>query len=155
MASEQTVTIHPVEPKDTENWLAMRTALWPDTDEARHREEMATMRSDASRYAVFVGEGPDGGLIGFSEVSLREWAEGCLSSPVGYLEGWFVAPQARGRGIGRKLLQAAEEWARSRGCTEMASDTDLGNTASEQAHVRSGFQIAARVIAFRKDLRKS
>jgi aminoglycoside 6'-N-acetyltransferase I len=145
--------IRHVKPEEAEKWLSMRTALWPETDEEQHRKEMAMMLSDAGRYAVFVCEDPQGLLIGFVEVSLREWAEGCLSSPVGYLEGWFVASHARGIGIGKKLLAASENWARLRGCTEMASDTDLGNTASEAAHLKLGFQVAARVIAFRKDLR--
>jgi aminoglycoside 6'-N-acetyltransferase I len=75
-----------------------------------------------------------------------------VSSPVGYLEGWYVRPEFRGRGVGRQLVEAAEDWARARGCTEMGSDTDLGNTQSEAAHRRLGFEIAARVTAFRKHL---
>ncbi len=67
----------------------MRTALWPETSEAQHRKEMEFMVSVADRYAVFVCE-DRGTLIGLAEVSLREWAEGCGSSPVGYLEGWYV-----------------------------------------------------------------
>lgn len=112
------------------------------------------MLSDADRYAVLVCEDPDGTFKGFAELSLREWAEGCRSSPVAYLEGWFVAAEARGQGIGRTLLEAAEDWARARGCTEIGSDTDLGNEASEAAHLKLGFEIAARLIAFRKDLRE-
>ena len=113
------------------------------------------MLSDTGRYAVFVGENPQGSLVGLAEASLREWAEGCSSSPVGYLEGWYVAEHARREGVGRKLVAACEKWARSLGCTEMASDTDLGNTSSEAAHLRLGFHVAARVVAFRKDLTAS
>ena len=43
-------------------------------------------------------------------------------------------------------------WARSRGCTEMASDTELTNRVSEAAHLRLGYRIAAKVMAFRKRL---
>ena len=143
--------VRAVRPEEAEAWLAMRLELWPETDEARHRREMAMMTSDAGRYAVLVCEGPSG-LVGFAEVSLREWAEGCLSSPVGYLEGWFVVSGERGKGVGRALLDAAEAWARSRGCSEMASDTELGNSGSEAAHLKLGFEIAARVVAFRKAL---
>ena len=83
---------------------------------------------------------------------LRAWAEGCESSPVGYLEGWYVAEHARLHGIGGRLVAAAEDWARSRGCIEMASDTELANRVSEAAHLRLGYQVAARVTAFRKRL---
>jgi len=144
--------IRHVNPEETEAWLGMRTALWPETKEQQHRKEMAMMLSDRFRLAVFVCEDRDGSLVGFAEASLREWAEGCSSSPVGYLEGWYVDPHARRRGVGSALLKAAEEWARARGCTEMASDTELGNEASEVAHRALGYQVASRVVAFRKRL---
>lgn len=145
-------TIRSVKPSDAEQWLAMRRSLWPETPEPQHRQEMAMMLSDPERLAVYVCQDAQGALLGFAEVSLRAWAEGCATSPVGYLEGWFVAPHARRQGIGRRLVWAAEQWARSRACTEMASDTELGNRVSEAAHLRLGYQVAARVTAFRKGL---
>ena len=110
------------------------------------------MLSDAERFGVFVCQDLHGELVGFAEVSLRAWAEGCESSPAGYLEGWYVTEPARRQGIGGKLVAAAEDWARSRGCTEMASDTELANRVSEAAHLCLGYQVAARVTAFRKRL---
>ena len=130
----------------------MRLALWPEESPEQHRKEMEMVLSKSDRYAVFVCDLGQSDLVGFAEVSLREWAEGCVSSPVGYLEGWYVAAIFRGQGIGRALLSASEDWARSQGCTEMASDTDIGNEASEAAHKKLGFEIAGRVVAFRKDL---
>jgi aminoglycoside 6'-N-acetyltransferase I len=145
--------IRHVEPEETEDWLPLRMALWPETDAQQHRKEIAMMLSDADRLAVFVAEDRTGSLVGFAEASLREWAEGCTFSPVGYLEGWFVVPHARRQGVGAALLAAAEDWARARGCTEMASDTELGNDVSEAAHRKLGYRVAARVVAFRKALR--
>ena len=147
--------IRQVKPEEAEEWLSMRLALWPKTDEEQHRKEIVMILSDSARYAVFVCKDQQGSLVGFAELSLREWAEGCLSSPVAYLEGWFVARRARSQGVGRKLLVASENWARSHGCTEMASDTELGNKTGEAAHLKLGFQVAARVVAFRKDLSAS
>jgi aminoglycoside 6'-N-acetyltransferase I len=146
------MTIRRVRPEETEAWLVMRMALWPETDEPQHRKEMAMMLSDEERFAVFVCQDPHGELVGFAEVSLRAWAEGCESSPVGYLEGWYVAEHARRQGIGGRLVAAAADWARSRGCTEMASDTELANRVSEATHLRLGYRVAARVTAFRKRL---
>lgn len=138
--------------EDTESWLVMRMALWPETREPQQRREMTTMLSDEQRFAVFVCQDPLEDLIGFAEVSLRAWAEGCDSAPVGYLEGWYVAEHRRRQGVGAKLVAAAERWARSRGCAEMASDTELANRTSETAHLRLGYQVAARITAFRKRL---
>ena len=152
MAQDTDMIVRSIRPEDTEQWLTMRLALWPETDTPRHRKEMVMMRSNPERLGVFVCEDGQGALIGFAEVSLREWAEGCESSPVGYLEGWFVEPANQRQGVGAQLMQAAEDWARSRGCTEMASDTNLGNKASEAAHLKLGYEVAAEVIAFRKTL---
>ena len=144
--------IRQVKDEDSNRWLSLRLELWPETSLAQHRKEMAMMLAEPNRFAAFVCEYQSNGLVGFAEVSLREWAEGCLTSPVGYLEGWYVKDKARKQGIGRALLSATEEWARARGCTEMASDTELGNKASEAAHRSLGFEIVGRVLAFRKAL---
>ena len=145
--------IRRVRPEETEAWLALRMSLWPETHESQQRKEMAMMLSDAKRFAVFVCQDPRGELVGFAEVSLRAWAEGCESSPVGYLEGWFVSKHARRQGSGGRLVAAAEDWARSHGCAEMASDTELEDRVSEAAHLRLGYRVAARVTAFRKRLK--
>jgi aminoglycoside 6'-N-acetyltransferase I len=137
---------------DTEEWLQLRAALWPESSSAQHLSEIRAILSTPDEAAAFVCEGPDGALLGIAEAALRKWAEGCSSSPVGYLEGWYVRESARGRGIGAQLVRAAEEWARARGCSEMASDTDLGNAESEAAHRGLGYDVVAKVLCFRKPL---
>jgi len=101
--------------------------------------------------AVFVCERPDGGLAGFLELSVRSYAEGCEGATP-YVESWYVEADARGSGIGRALVAAAERWARERGYTEMASDAGLENRASHQAHEAVGFQVVERNVHFRKAL---
>jgi len=54
--------------------------------------------------------------VGFAELSIRAYVEDCMTDHVGYLEGWYVVPEARRRGIGRALVVAAEDWARQQGC---------------------------------------
>lgn len=90
--------------------------------------------------------------LGFAELSLRPCAEGCTTSPVAYLEGWYVTPDARHRGVGRRLIEAAEDWGRRQGCGELASDTTLDNTVSAAAHGAAGFEDAGIVRCFRKGL---
>src|SRR4051794_2687748 len=94
----------------------------------------------------------DGSLLGFAELSRRACAEGCETSPVGFLEGWYVAPESRGRGVGRALVRAAEQWARDLGCREFASDTTVDNTASAAAHAALGFEEVEQIRCFRKSL---
>src|SRR5262245_35034340 len=93
-------------PADRDEWLRMRQALWPDDPAGRHHEEMESFAGLESA-AVFVAERPGGGLAGFLEVSLHQGAEGCTTTPVGYVEGWYVDPDLRRRGVGGLLLSAA------------------------------------------------
>src|SRR5581483_8999398 len=86
------------------------------------------------------GEGSER-AVGFVEVGLRSHADGCdPRRPVGYVEGWYVDPPARRRGVGGALLAAAEAWARAQGCREMASDTWADNRRSQRAHQALGYE---------------
>jgi aminoglycoside 6'-N-acetyltransferase I len=102
---------------------------------------------------VFVAEAADGRLVGFLELGLRTYAEGCRSSPVPFVEAWYVAAEARHQGVGRKLVEAAEHWSIKRNFSEIASDTQIDNGASQDAHAALGFEVAERLVAFRKSLR--
>lgn len=75
------------ESTDSDEWLRMRTALWSDCSEGKHRSEMADFLANETGLAVFVAAEPSGSLCGFVEVSLRQSAEGCGTRPVGYIEG--------------------------------------------------------------------
>lgn len=129
----------------------MSHALFPD---ATHEEHLADLQRVRERpdAEIFVIERPTGLLAGFVEVGGRDYAEGCLTSPVGYIEAWYVDPDVRKLGYGRGLLAAAEAWARAQGYREMASDALIDNNASQQAHERSGYKVVDRVVQFHKSL---
>lgn len=101
---------------------------------------------------VIVAAREDGTLGGFLEAGTRPFASGCASSPVGYIEGWWVDPDLRRAGIGSKLVTAAEDWARTLGLTEMTSDALLANERSHAAHLALGYAEAERLVCFRKAL---
>jgi aminoglycoside 6'-N-acetyltransferase I len=143
-----------------QDWAMLRTALWPDCSTAEHAADIRQVlgRGDTAVgfLAMEAAEGSDvaGVALGFAEATLRsDYVNGCESSPVGFLEGWYVQPQARGRGIGRALVAATEDWARQRGCAEMASDALLDNLDAHRAHRACGFDEAERVVYFHKRLR--
>ena len=142
------VTVRLLEPSEWDEWARLRAALWPDFPVELLEQEMAEILQDPEREVVFVSAGPHGCLQGFLEVSLRPYAPGCKSSPVGYLEGWYVAPNVRRQGVGRALVAAAEKWARSKGCREIASDADIENQLSQVAHGRLGYEEVERVVNF-------
>lgn len=147
--------VRPATAADLDAWVACRVALWPDEDMAALREEAAAFfagnETGQPLAAVFLAESEDG-PCGMIELSLRLYAEGCAGSPVPYVEAWYVAPPHRGRGVGRALMAAAEDWARARGHTELASDALLDNVASHHAHAALGFAEVERTVHFRKAL---
>ncbi len=131
----------------------MRRQLWP--------EEEQTLAGDVDKY--FAGKEPmlhevllafddSGRAIGFAELNIRSYAEGCETDRVAYLEGWYVEAETRRTGVGSALIRAAEDWGRAQGCTEFASDALLENEVSERAHEALGFTEVERVRCFMKRL---
>jgi len=118
--------VRPVQAGDRDPWAAMRADLWPDETIQDHAREvdrlLATAPSD--RAAAFVAEDPDGAVLGFIEMSIRGDAEACETSRVGFVEGWYVVPEARRHGVGRALIAAGIDWARGRGCTERSERSE-------------------------------
>lgn len=139
-------------PADHEQWFHLRQLLWSDVDADENKRDLAEIKEDPARNAVFVAALPDGELVGFVEAALRKWAEGCSTSPVGYIEGWYVQPEHRRAGVGGRLIEAAEDWARARGCTEMGSDAELWNEVSHAAHRALGYTEATRLLCFSKPI---
>ncbi|MDE6594302.1 MAG: GNAT family N-acetyltransferase [Oscillospiraceae bacterium] len=91
--------------------------------------------------------------IGFAQCNLRyDYVEGTKTSPVGYLEGIFIQEEFRRRGFARELLTECEKWAKSKNCTEFASDCELNNADSLKFHYALGFDETNRIICFKKSI---
>jgi aminoglycoside 6'-N-acetyltransferase I len=129
----------------------MRLNLWGGAAE-EHTHDIDAYFTTPQCGVTFVVERTGGGLCGVIEVSLRNYAEGCMTSPVAYIEGWYVDEDSRRRTLGTRLVQAAEAWAKSQGLKEIASDTQIENAVSIQAHTRLGYDEVERLVCFRKAL---
>jgi aminoglycoside 6'-N-acetyltransferase I len=133
----------------------MRTELWP---ESRFEEHLAELESifDGEPFstlpiATFIAVDAQDTRIGFLDAGLRSHADGCDGRrAVGYIEGWFVRQEFRERGVGRLLVEAAEDWARAQGCKEMASDALVDNAVSQRAHESIGYEVVDRCVHYRK-----
>ena len=137
--------------EDKWGWLQLRQRLWPEAPLEYLSFDLDDRLADPD-YVIFVASRAEEGLSAFIEAELRDKAEGCESSPVGYIEAWYVDEHLRGQKLGRDLILAAEHWAREKGCTEMASDTWLENEASITAHLKLGYTEVERLVHFAKQL---
>ena len=138
---------------DQPGWLSLREQLWPHCSRDEHLAEMTLLIASPKSFAQFVEHDPSGNAVGFVEISLRhDYVNGTKSSPVAFLEGIYVVPESRRRGIARTLVAEGERWAASMGCSEFASDARLENTASHAMHRALGFKESERVVFFRKAL---
>lgn len=134
-------------------WLELRQALWPHGSRAEHLAEMAALVARPDRYAQFVAYSSAGRAAGLAEASVRrDHVNGTASSPVAFLEGLYVIPEARRKGVAASLVSTVSAWAQGAGCSELASDASLDNAASHAVHRALGFQETERVVFFRKAL---
>ena len=148
--------IREIQAGDRAEWLRLLLALYAGSRESDHAPIVdAFMEERGCQWlvpsAVFVCERPGPALCGFLELSVRNYAEGCVG-PAPCIESWYVEPGARGTGIGRRLVQAAEQWALARGFDTLASDAELGNTQGHRAHEAVGFVEEERVVHYRKKI---
>lgn len=125
--------------------------LWPHhtTEEMREEYRQGMKDPNTALFLAYV----DDIAVGFAQCQLRhDYVEGTESSPVGYLEGIYVMQKHRYMGAAAQLLEACEDWAKEKGCTEFASDCELSNTDSLRFHLNVGFREANRIICFTKKL---
>ena len=129
--------------------VLLAARLWPEHSLEDLAEALGELlkRPDAALGLACMESRP----VGFAQCQLRwDYVEGTSHSPVGYLEGVYVEPDCRRRGIAKQLLNTCEAWAGARGCLEFASDCGLENRESLGFHLGAGFAEANRIICFVK-----
>jgi aminoglycoside 6'-N-acetyltransferase I len=154
--TDLSVETRPARPSDLEAVTHLAAALWPDAPGAEHRDHAAAILAGTPPstlpLVLFVAE-VDREVVGFVEVGLRSHADGCDTlHAVGFVEGWYVLPRYQRQGVGRALMTAAEDWSRSQGARELASDTWIDEEPSQRAHAALGFEMVDRCVHFRKAL---
>ena len=138
---------------DQPGWLEFRLAMWPDASADEHRGYMAISLAQPERFLQLVAYDERQVPIGFIEGSIRaDYVNGTETSPVGFVEGVYVIPEMRRHGVARRLYAAIGDWAKARGCRELASDALLDNESSQRAHRALGFEETERVVYFTRKL---
>ena len=143
---------HTSDPDDPA-WLTLRAEFIPEESPDDQRAFLRAFVRDSAAFRAFVASDPQAGLLGFAEEAVRtDFVNGCQHRPALFLEGIYVRPEHRGRGVARALCEAAAQWGRSRGCREFASDVYIDDERSLAAHRGLGFEETERVVYFRKPL---
>jgi ribosomal protein S18 acetylase RimI-like enzyme len=96
-------------------------------------ERYADLIRNKEMIVLLVGDGPDG----FAQLRFRPWVYS--AGLHAYLEELYVAPDRRGEGLGRALLEAAMETARGEGAEQMELGTSEDDTAARALYESAGF----------------
>jgi aminoglycoside 6'-N-acetyltransferase I len=144
--------IRPATLSDAPLWASMRLALWPENHLEGLQSELKGMLETGKFHAWLAFEAEGARALGFAEVYIRDFANGCESQPLPFLEGIWVEPSVRRQGLGRQLIQTIQAWSLAQGFRELGSDAELHNSLSHQAHAGWGFEETERVVYFRKKL---
>ena len=151
LGEKEALKISPAGPGDLALWVSLRCNLWPDMSEEALGAELNDLTLQDRSYRGWIarlGTRP----VGFAEASLRPYANGCDSRPVPFLEGVWVLPDERNRGIGQALVKAIAAWALDAGYHELGSDVDIANLISQAAHQAWGFEERETVVYYRRKL---
>ncbi|MEO0566395.1 MAG: GNAT family N-acetyltransferase [Pseudomonadota bacterium] len=136
---------------DRQAWTDMRSKFWGHLSKAEHLSDIDWMLSDGQERSGFIAE-KDSSTVGFTEVCIRDFANGCTSQPVPFLEGIWVVSEYRKQGVGRMLVGSVEQYVIGMGYKELCSDANIDNLTSHHAHEGWGFAETERVVYFRKPL---
>ena len=143
------ITVREITATDRLRFAQMRAHLWPEESPEQHLAWIDRFLRDGDAW-VFVAAADDNTLIGFAEVAIRKYANGCETAPVPFLEAIWVEPERRRHGVGRRLMQHIEAFLGVRDYRELGSDANIENALSHAAHRGWGFSETERVVYFRK-----
>jgi aminoglycoside 6'-N-acetyltransferase I len=132
-------------------WKELRENVYHSLDDDYHHKEMAQVFVSKDWFCFFLADHHNQ-ILGLVELSSRNIVDGCLSSPVAYLEGLVLKEEFRGKGIGKEAIDLILRWCRRKGFRELATDAELSNSRAQRFYRTLGFQETDRVVKFRTKL---
>jgi GNAT superfamily N-acetyltransferase len=148
MAESLTIHVRQMRPEDTAAVAGLTTQLgYPSTeDEIRRRYDLIKDRWDAR---LFVAQHAGNAIVGWIHVQATYMLEADARAAIW---GLVVADKARGSGVGRRLVEAAEEWALMRGLNVMAVNSNYLRIEAQGFYEHLGYKVVKTQNAFRKNL---
>jgi GNAT superfamily N-acetyltransferase len=145
------VTIRPFRPGDEERIAELSRQLgYPSTAEDIRRR-MEPLLGDAD-HAVFVADLPDLPAAGWVHVFRLATVESDARAEIG---GLVVDEACRRSGVGRRLMERAEAWARERNCATVSLRSNVIRDEAHRFYRELGYSVVKTQHAFRKSLREN
>lgn len=130
-------------------WIKLREELYGDLEPDYNEREIRRTVADPALTSFIVHIDTAQEPVGMLELSLRNIVDGCVSSPVAYIEGLYVKEPWQNKGFGKQMIAYAKRWGLEQGCRELAVDTELDNEKPQVYYARLGFEETYRVVQFR------
>ncbi len=146
------LTFQPATLNDFETWARFRDELYDDLSPDYIETEIKRIIDDPNLASFIIYTATSDEPVGLVEMSLRNIVDGCVSSPVAYIDGLYLIEKYRGQGLGKALIDFTKKWARENNCTELAVDTELENERAQQFYLREGFTETFRIVQFRMEV---
>lgn len=146
--------LKPISKSEFSLWSQYRSDIYPRLNAAFNAKEMDQIYHSHLWHCWFI-EREDRERIGLVELSLRNIVDGCLSSPVPYLEGLYLTATERGKGRGTEVIAMIRNWCQAHGYSELATDAELSNIGAQAFYEKLGFEPVDRVVEYRLELQKS
>lgn len=142
------ILIRAYQPSDREFILSLVSRFsefalpeWRSKEEIEHASRISlqqALQQLVPDSAIFVAQDEDGTLAGFIHLEIQ--TDYFNNSKSGYISDLAVDKSFEGQGVGRVLLEAAEEWTRTQGCQLLTLYVFAGNLHPRQAYERYGFK---------------
>ena len=147
----EAVIIRKAETRDLEAMASLLEVLFSIEEDFRPRRRLQLqglemMLADDARSCIMLAE-VNGRVVGMGTIQLLvSTAEGGLS---GMIEDMIIGEEFRGRGLGRRIIEALEEWLVEKGGTRLQLMADKNNSPALCFYKRLGWQ-NTRLICLRK-----
>jgi GNAT superfamily N-acetyltransferase len=122
-------------------WLFAPPGSMPEAWDER-RAAVALGEAIASHDSVVVVAEADGRLIGF--ITAYQDLHSVRFGYRAWVEDFAVDPESRSRGVGKRLLEAAKDWAQERGATHLELDSADARKDAHRFYEREGAEYTSR-----------
>src|SRR5580692_104536 len=143
---QSSYAVRTAQPRDSDRIAELAGQLgYPCT--GKEVSERLSQMQDAHQYAVLVAELPTGQIAGWIGLHVFRAVE---LETVAEISGLIVDEDIRSCGIGKVLLDAADEWARRVGCNVISVRSNIKRDRAHQFYANNGYEH----VKTQKELRK-